>query len=111
MTFMRNPARHAALVIAGSLIVSCDSRLPTSLDTGGSGGTGPTGHKPILTFLTPGAGGKLNVGDSLLVSAHLYAEASLKSVTFFGISARGDSALGTDRIVVRYAPVTAPASG
>ena len=47
-----------------------------------------TARSPVLTFLGPIAGAKLNVGDSLLVTAHLTDNIALQKVSFVGISTR-----------------------
>src|SRR4051812_24721169 len=69
------------------------------------------GKKPTLTFIAPVPGSRLNVGDSLLVTARLQDNIGIARVVFSGESKRGDPALGTDRIVQRYGTLTAPASG
>lgn len=69
------------------------------------------GQKPTLTFIAPVPGSRLNVGDSLLVTARLRDNIAISHVVFWGESKRGDPALGTDRIVQRYATLTAPPSG
>jgi hypothetical protein len=69
------------------------------------------GKKPILTFLAPALGARLNVGDSLLVRARLQDNIGIAKVTFWGETPRGDPALGTNFVKQRYAPVTAPTSG
>lgn len=66
--------------------------------------------KPKLAFITPKVGGKVNVGDSLLVTAHLTDNVGIKSVTFSGASPRGVPALGTADTVPRYSTVTAPSA-
>ena len=66
---------------------------------------------PSITLLTPGVGAKLNVGDSLLVTARVQDGAGLKSITFSGYSLRGSAALGTQDTVKRYPPITAPSTG
>ncbi len=65
-------------------------------------------QKPKLTFITPKVGGKVNVGDSLLVTARITDNVGIKTVTFSGASARGVPALGTADTIARYASVTAP---
>ena len=69
------------------------------------------GKKPTLTFTAPVPGSRLNVGDSLLVTARLQDNIGIARVVFSGESKRGDPALGTDRVVQRYGAVTAPVSG
>jgi hypothetical protein len=69
------------------------------------------GKKPTLTFVAPVGGSRLNVGDSLLVTARLQDNIGISRVVFWGESKRGDPALGTDRVVQRYATLAAPASG
>ncbi|MDB4915791.1 MAG: hypothetical protein JWM95_3435 [Gemmatimonadetes bacterium] len=64
--------------------------------------------KPTLTFVTPIIGGKVNVGDSVLVTAKLHDNVGLQSVTLSGVSARGNPGLGTADTVLRYQPVIAP---
>jgi hypothetical protein len=66
--------------------------------------------RPQLTFLAPRPGGKLNIGDSLLVTAHITDNLGLKSVSFTGLVATGNPALGTQDTVVRYPTVSAPAA-
>lgn len=66
---------------------------------------------PSITLLTPAVGAKLNVGDSLLVTARVQDGAGLKSITFSGYSLRGNAALGTQDTVRRYPAVTAPGTG
>jgi hypothetical protein len=66
------------------------------------------GKKPTLTFITPQPTAKLNIGDSLLVTARIQDNIALSTVTFKGITARGNAALGTADTVLRYSPVTAP---
>lgn len=63
---------------------------------------------PTITIVTPAPGAKLNVGDSLLVTARLQDGAGVKSVTFFGYTLRGSAALGTQDTIVRYPAITAP---
>jgi hypothetical protein len=62
---------------------------------------------PTISILTPAAGAKLNVGDSLLVTARLQDGAGVKSVTFIGYTLRGSAALGTQDTIVRYQSITA----
>jgi hypothetical protein len=67
------------------------------------------GQKPNLTFLAPVPGAKLNVGDSLLVTARLTDNIALQKVSFDGVSVRNPSA-GIDQVVNRYPQVTAPST-
>ena len=67
------------------------------------------GTNPVLTFLGPIAGAKLNVGDSLLVTAHLTDNIALQKVSFIGISTRTPTA-GIDQIITRYPQVSAPSA-
>ena len=64
--------------------------------------------KPKLVFTAPKVGGKVNVGDSLFVSAHITDNLGLKFVSFTGVSPRGVPTLGTADTVVRYPTITAP---
>jgi hypothetical protein len=66
------------------------------------------GVKPKLTFTAPQPTSKLNVGDSLLVTARITDNIALKSATFWGRSPRGNTSFGTADTVMRYAPLTAP---
>src|SRR6478735_2967890 len=50
--------------------------------------------KPKLVFNAPRVGGKVNVGDSLFVSAHITDNLGLKFVSFQGVSPRGVPTLG-----------------
>jgi hypothetical protein len=65
---------------------------------------------PSVTLLTPLVGAKLNVGDSLLVTARLHDDAGLKNVTFTAYTLRGSAALGTQDTIVRYPTITAPSA-
>jgi len=67
------------------------------------------GQKPMLTFLTPVPGAKLNVGDSLLITARLTDNIGLQKVSFDGVSVRTPSA-GIDETIIRYPKVTAPST-
>ncbi len=69
------------------------------------------GKKPTLTFIAPVPGARLNVGDSLLVTARLQDNIGIARVSFIGQSKRGDPALGTETVVTRYFSLTAPATG
>jgi hypothetical protein len=69
------------------------------------------GKRPTLTFIAPVPASRLNVGDSLLVTARLQDNIGISRVTFSGKSARGNPALGTADTVQRYATVIAPQSG
>lgn len=69
------------------------------------------GRRPTLTFIAPVPGSRLNVGDSLLVTARLQDNIGIAKVTFWGESKRGDPSLGTETTVRRYAALTAPATG
>ncbi len=69
------------------------------------------GKRPILTFITPALGERLNVGDSLLVTARLRDNIGIANVTFWGETPRGDPNLGTSVTVQRYGRITAPATG
>lgn len=64
-------------------------------------------QNPVLTFLGPIPGAKLNIGDSLLVTAHLTDNIGLQKVSFIGISTRTPSA-GIDQEIIRYPQVSAP---
>ena len=67
------------------------------------------GQKPALTFLSPVAGSKLNVGDSMLVTVRLEDNIALQKVNFDGVSVRTPTA-GIDQIVTRYPQVSAPSA-
>jgi hypothetical protein len=67
------------------------------------------GQAPTLTFLAPTAGAKLNVGDSLLVTAHLTDNIALKNVNFSGASVRFNQ-YGAATTVTRYPAVADPSS-
>jgi hypothetical protein len=69
------------------------------------------GKKPTLTFISPVIGSRLNVGDSLLVTARLQDNIGISKVTFFAKSARGNPDLGTADTVQRYATLVAPQTG
>ena len=67
------------------------------------------GQKPSLTFLSPVAGAKLNVGDSMLVTVRLEDNIALQKVSFEGVSVRTPTA-GIDQIITRYPQVSAPSA-
>ncbi len=64
--------------------------------------------RPKLVFISPKVGGKVNIGDSLFVSARITDNLGLKFVSFSAASPRGVPALGTADTVIRYPVVTAP---
>ena len=66
---------------------------------------------PTITLITPLPSAKLNVGDSLLVTARVQDGAGIRSITFIGYSLRGSPDLGTQDTVVRYPAITAPSTG
>ncbi len=63
---------------------------------------------PSISFDTPVVGSKVNVGDSLLVTARLHDDAGIKQVTFLGYSLRGSARLGTQDTIIRYPLIGAP---
>ena len=65
---------------------------------------------PTITILTPAPGAKLNVGDSLLVTARIQDGAGVKSVAFSGYTLRGSPSLGTQDTIVRYPAIKAPSA-
>jgi hypothetical protein len=67
------------------------------------------GKKPVLTFLAPVPGAKLNVGDSMLVTTRLQDNIALSKVSFEGVSVRTPTA-GIDQIITRYPMVSAPST-
>ncbi|MEO5814695.1 MAG: hypothetical protein ABIT20_05395 [Gemmatimonadaceae bacterium] len=67
--------------------------------------------KPKLAFITPKVGGKVNVGDSLFVTARLTDNLGVKFATFSAASPRGVPALGTADTVIRYPLITVPGNG
>ena len=69
MTFLRIPARLAALFLGGLIIASCDSRLPTTPGGGGNtGGTPGDLTAPTITFaLSAGTNNVIDLGTSLSV--------------------------------------------
>ncbi|MEN3273832.1 MAG: hypothetical protein V7636_2593, partial [Actinomycetota bacterium] len=69
------------------------------------------GQPPTIKFNAPKTGATLNIGDSLLVRVDLHDNVGLKSVTFYGVSPRGDANLGTADTVRRLATITAPQGG
>jgi hypothetical protein len=65
---------------------------------------------PTITIITPLPSAKLNIGDSLLVTARVQDGAGIRSIAFIGYSLRGSVDLGTQDTVVRYPAVTAPSA-
>src|SRR5690348_9393316 len=69
MTFLRIPARLAALVLGGVLVASCDSRLPTTPGGSGSGGDPGDLSAPTIKFaLSAGTNNVVDLGASLTVT-------------------------------------------
>jgi hypothetical protein len=103
-------------IIPDTLLTGNYAIVPFALDRSGvytkAGKPGASfnivdGQNPVLTFLGPIAGAKLNVGDSLLVTAHITDNIALQKVSFVGISTRTPTA-GIDQEIIRYPQVTAP---
>src|SRR5690242_5855578 len=69
MTFLRIPARLAALALGGLFIASCDSRLPTTPGGGGGSGGDPSDlTAPTITFaLSAGTNNVVDLGAALTV--------------------------------------------
>ncbi len=111
MTFLRLPARLAALVTLGALLVSCDTRMSTLNTAPGSSASSSVG--PIVKILEPLPNALINVTDSVLtVRVRLTdLDAGVKNVTIQGVAIRGSAVLGTQTIVNRYVAVTAPPAG
>ena len=65
---------------------------------------------PTITLMTPLPSAKLNVGDSVLVTARVQDGAGVRSISFIGYSLRGSVDLGTQDTVVRYPAITAPSA-
>ncbi len=68
------------------------------------------GQRPALVFQAPAAGGRVQVGDSILVRARITDNVALARVSFRAVSIRGAATLGTADTVVRYAAITAPSA-
>jgi hypothetical protein len=69
MTFLRIPARLAALALGGLFIASCDSRLPTTPGGGGNGGDPGDLTAPTIKFaLSAGTNNVVDLGAPLTVS-------------------------------------------
>jgi hypothetical protein len=110
MKLTRIPARLAALIVGGALVMSCDTRLPTTPGGGSGTSTNPLG--PTVHILVPNSGSLVNVGDSALtVTVHLSDDVGLQSVTLSAASVRGSAVLGTLVSTPRYQTITAPALG
>jgi hypothetical protein len=69
------------------------------------------GTKPKLRFISPLAGDKVTVGDSMFVEVELSDNISLQRATLSGFSTRGNAQQGTLTDIQRYAPVSAPPNG
>ena len=110
-------------LIAGAVLVvaSCDTRMPTAISTGGSsGGSGPSSstsnqnrQRPTVSIDSPLVGALVNVGDSVLVTAHLRASAnsSLRNATMFAVTEKGSVDLGTYAQTPRYKAIAVPTAG
>jgi DNA-binding beta-propeller fold protein YncE len=63
---------------------------------------GPDAQAPSVEIQSPREPAARPVGDSVLVVAHVFDDVGVDSMLFAGVSFRGDEALGTDTVVVRY---------
>lgn len=106
-------------ILATTLQIGTYKIVGFALDNSGlTPNPGPTltfsvidGEPPRITFVAPKTGATLNIGDSLLVRVDLKDNVGLKTVKLYGVSPRGDAALGTADTVLRYTAVIAPQSG
>jgi hypothetical protein len=91
---------------AGLLVLACDGQNrfvgPPLTQEGGQQGGGADGDAPEVFIETPGDSAASPLGDSVLVTAHVMDDGGLASVSFEGVSFRGDVSLGTDEIVPRF---------
>jgi hypothetical protein len=88
--------RLLAVVAGVTIVASCDSRFPTTLEpTGGSSSTNSSTGKPTVSIDTPSVASLVNVGDSILVVMRLRDSKAIKSVTVDGYRYTGSADLGT----------------
>jgi hypothetical protein len=81
MTFLRIPARLAALVLGGLLVASCDSRLPTTPGGGGTGGTPGDLTAPTIKFaLSAGTNNVVDLGAPLSVTVTATDDAGVQTL-------------------------------
>lgn len=97
----------AAFALLGvTLTAACDGENLFSVPgtPGAAGSTGDDTEAPVVVISTP-RGDSLSakpLGDSVFVSAQITDDVGIASVTFFGVSFRGDVNLGTDEVVQRF---------
>ncbi len=107
--------RLAALAVAIAVVAGCDTRLPTAVTSGSTGGTttkAPNTNKPTVVIDSPLTATLINIGDSVLVTLHLHdAKYPLTNVTIAGFTQKGSVDLGTFTQSQRYQQVTVPAAG
>ncbi|MGH9888626.1 MAG: hypothetical protein ACREBE_24045, partial [bacterium] len=110
--------RLAVLGGAVALVASCDTRMPTATTVPANGGSGSSsssssgnGQRPNVVVDSPLAGALINVGDSVLVTAHLSANKALKSAQITGVTEKGAIDLGTYAQTARYKAINIPAAG
>src|ERR1700737_1910569 len=105
------PARLAALIAGGALVMSCDTRSISSLTPGGP--TPGVVLGAVVKIKSPARGSMINVTDSTMaVSVRLTDfDNGLKNVVIKAVVIRGSAQLGTQTIVDKYSAVTAPATG
>ena len=91
----------AALALAASA-AACDSNAWSDLPTGGSNHN-RDGDPPRIEIVTPESGGRVAVGDSVLVQVTVSDDAGIDSIALTGFSLRGSAELGTQVRVERFA--------
>jgi hypothetical protein len=107
--------RLAAVAVAIAVVAGCDTRLPTAVTSGSTGGTTtqtPNTNRPTVVIDSPLTATLINLGDSVLVTLHLHdPKYPLKNATISGFTQKGSIDLGTFKQSQRYEQVTVPVAG
>ena len=104
----RSRARSGAALLAALALAlaagmaACDSNAWSDLPTGGSN-SNRDGDPPRIEIVTPESGGRVAVGDSVLVQVTVSDDAGIDSIGLTGFSLRGDAELGTQVRIERFA--------
>ena len=104
----RSPLKGlAGGLLAGILFAACQGDN-LFVDFTPAGSTVQDSEIPVVNILQPSAvaTAAIPLGDSVLIIADIRYDAGISSVTFEGISVRGDASLGTQSLVPRFTAKT-----
>ena len=104
----RSPLKGlAGGLLAGILFAACQGDN-LFVDFTPAGSTVQDSEIPVVNILQPSAvaTAAIPLGDSVLIIADIRDDAGISSVTFEGISVRGDASLGTQSLVPRFTAKT-----